>query len=60
MADKLEVEVTGKSKAEVAHQMAIQILFSVESKKWGQFSRTEYLNAHADAVDALQGVHFDG
>jgi len=59
MADKIDVQVTGKSVAEVAHQMAIQILQSVEKKSWDQISRKDYLNAHADAVDALRGIHFD-
>lgn len=56
MADKVQVEVLGKSSAEVAHQMAIQILITVEGKKWEQITRKEYLNTHAQAVDALKGI----
>ena len=59
MADKIEVEVTGKSPAEVAHQMAIQILINVETKKLSQISRKDYLNAHVDAVLALRGSRPD-
>ena len=55
MADKLDVEVTGKSKYEVAHLMATQILFSVENKKWDGITRQEYLKAHYDALRALEG-----
>jgi len=35
MADKMNVEVTGKSKYEIAHQMALQILTNVERRTWG-------------------------
>jgi hypothetical protein len=58
MAEKVEVEVLGKSTAEVAHQMAVQILVTVEGKSWEQVTRKDYLNAHADAVDALRGIRF--
>jgi hypothetical protein len=54
MADKLDLEVTGKSKYEVAHQMASQILFSIEKKKWDNVTRTEYLRAHYDAMRVLE------
>lgn len=55
MTDKLDVEVTGKSIYEVAHEMATQVLFSVESKKWGAITRQEYLRAHYDALRVLRG-----
>jgi hypothetical protein len=54
-ADKIEVEVTGKSKYEVAHQIAFNILTVIEKKKLEQVSRTDYLNAVADAIRALGG-----
>lgn len=57
MAENLQVEVTGKSKYEVAHHMAIQMLISIEKKKWGGgFSRQEYLRAHYDAMMVLSGI----
>ena len=55
MADKVDVEVTGKSKYEVAHEMAMQILLTVESRKWGSFNRADYLKAHYDALMVLEG-----
>ena len=32
MAEKIDVQVTGKSEAEIAHQMAVDILFTVEKR----------------------------
>ena len=32
MAEKIEVDVTGKSKYEVAHQMATQMLTTIDGK----------------------------
>jgi hypothetical protein len=57
MADKLEVEVTGKSKYEVAHNVAINILTILEKKKLSDVTRKEYLHTVADAIDALHGIH---
>jgi hypothetical protein len=57
MTDKADIQVTGKSKEEVAHQMAIQILVTVENKKLSGMSRKEYLDAHTDAVHALRGSY---
>lgn len=57
MADKIDVDVTGKSKYEVAQMMAIQILFSVEGKDWKTMKRADYLNAVADSIEALSGIH---
>jgi hypothetical protein len=39
--------------------MAIQILVTVEGKKWEQINRKDYLNAHVDAFFALQGSRPD-
>jgi hypothetical protein len=54
MAD-IEVKAIGKSDAEIAHQMAHEILFSLEKKKWETITRAEYLMAHAEAILALRG-----
>jgi hypothetical protein len=56
MADKLEVEVTGQSKYEVAHKMAINILTHMEKKKLSDVTRKEYLTAVAQAINALHSV----
>jgi hypothetical protein len=56
MAETVDVQVTGKSPAEIAHNMAREILIAVENKSLKNVTRAEYLNAHADAVDALRGV----
>lgn len=56
MADKIDVEVTGKSKYEIAHLIALNIFHSIEKKKMGEISRKDYLNAVADAIDALHGI----
>ena len=58
MADKIDVEVTGKSKYEVAHTIAHNIITIVEKKKLSETSRKEYLNAVSEAIDALRGVRF--
>jgi hypothetical protein len=55
MADQIEVEVTGKSIYEVAHQIALNIIHQCENKKLAQINRKEYLNAVVDAVFALRG-----
>ena len=55
MAEKLEVEVTGKSKYEIAHLMAYNIVTVIDKKKLSEISRREYLKAVADSVQALQG-----
>ena len=58
MADKIDVDVTGKSKYEVAQAMAIDILFRIEKKTdWDKFNRKDYLHAVAEAMDALHGIH---
>jgi len=55
MAETIQVEVTGKSPAEVAHQMAMHLLINIGGKKLSEISKKDYLNAHVDAVYALQG-----
>lgn len=57
MADKVEVAVPGKSRYEVAHQIALNIITVVEQKKLAEVSRKHYLHAVADAWDALGGYH---
>ena len=59
MAEKLNVEVTGKSKYEVAHQMATEILFSIEGKNWSNITRKDYLKAHYDALRVLESYQPD-
>jgi hypothetical protein len=56
VADKIEVEVTGKSKYEVAHQMAFNILTVIEKKKLSEITRKEYLTAVSQSIDALHAV----
>jgi len=45
MAETIDVQVTAKSQAEVAHQLVNFIFQSLKKKKWEQVSRKEYLNA---------------
>lgn len=61
MADKIDVEVTGKSKAQVAQEMARLILVTLE-KKGAHFdgvTRKEYLKTVAQCVDALNAIAHD-
>ena len=53
--EKIEVEVTGRSKYEVAHIMAINML-TAENGGLMKAGRQAYLHAVADAIDALQGI----
>lgn len=59
MAEKTEIEVTGKSKYEVAHMIAYHIAvaehesLTMAIKKQG---RNYYLNAVVQATEALQGI----
>lgn len=57
MADKIDVDVTGKSKYEVAADMARLILITIEDKNWKDISRKDYLAAVAQSIDALGGIH---
>jgi hypothetical protein len=57
VADKIEVEVTGKSKSEVAYEMARLILSTLENKdRYKDVTRNEYLKTVAQCVDALNGI----
>lgn len=57
MAESLQVEVTGKSKSEVAQEMARLIHVVLEQKPNFQgVSRTEYLKTVVQCVDALNGI----
>ena len=53
MAD--QVVVSGKSQAEVAHQMAVELLTRLEAKTLTEISRKDYLKAHYDCVRVLAG-----
>lgn len=56
MADKIDVEVTGRSKYEIAHQIAINIISGCEDSSISKVGRKHYLNAVADAIDALHSI----
>jgi hypothetical protein len=56
VAEKIEVEVVGKSKYEVAHTMAYNIITLIDKKKIGEVSRAEYLKAVRDSIMALEGI----
>jgi hypothetical protein len=55
MADPIDVDVTGKSKFEVAEEMAHHILMNMEKKSWETVTREEYLHLIADCIDVLSG-----
>jgi hypothetical protein len=58
MADNLQVEVTGKSKAEVAQEMTRLIFVTLEKKSHFEgVTRSEYLKTVVQCVDALNGVN---
>jgi hypothetical protein len=60
VADKIDVDVTGKSKYEVAQDMARIILITLEQKPHYQgVTRKEYLRAVAQSIDALNGLVMD-
>lgn len=56
MAEKVHVDLGGKSKYEVAHTLALQIITVIEGKNLADVSRQHYLHAVADAIDALAGL----
>jgi len=57
MAEKVNVELTtGKSKSEVAFDMARLILLSMEKRELKDIKRTEYLKTIVQCVDALGGI----
>jgi hypothetical protein len=55
MTEKLEVEVGGQSKYEVAHRMAHNIITLIDKKKISEVSRQEYLTAVYQSVVILNG-----
>lgn len=55
MSEKIEVEVTGKSKYEVAHQMAHNIITLIDKKKISEVSRQHYLQAVSESTTVLNG-----
>jgi hypothetical protein len=59
MAEKLSVDVTGKSKYEVAEHMAQTILITIEGKSWKKINRQEYLAAVYHSIRTLSGVEPD-
>ncbi|MEZ0061437.1 hypothetical protein ABIF26_006980 [Bradyrhizobium elkanii] len=56
MADRIDVDVTGKSKYEVAHEMARYILLNLESRETKSIKRHEFLHLVADCIDTLNGI----
>lgn len=56
MADRIDVEVTGKSQYEVAHEMARSILINMEGRETKSIKRQEFLHLVADCIDALRGI----
>ena len=57
MAEKIEVEVTGKSKSEIAYEMTRLIYITLEKKShYEGVTRKEYLKTIAQCVDALNGI----
>jgi hypothetical protein len=55
MSEKIEVEVTGKSKYEVAHQMAHNIITLIDKKKISEVGRQDYLRAVSESMTVLNG-----
>jgi hypothetical protein len=56
MAERIDVEVTGKSQFEVAYDMARFILINVEGRQVKKIKREEFLHLVADCVEALRGI----
>jgi hypothetical protein len=56
MAERIDVEVTGKSQFEVAHEMARFILIDMEGRQVKSISRHEFLHLVADCIEALRGI----
>ncbi|MCP3477688.1 hypothetical protein NLM33_46975 (plasmid) [Bradyrhizobium sp. CCGUVB1N3] len=54
MADKVSVELGGRSKYEVAEHMAREILYNLEGKS--KATREEYLQAVYISIRALNGL----
>jgi len=53
MADRIDVDVTGKSKYQVADEMARHILYTVERK--AGITRNDYLKAVEQCLYVLNG-----
>lgn len=56
MAEKINVEVTGKSQFEVAYEMAKFILVNMEGRQVKNIKRQELLHLVADCIEALRGI----
>ena len=56
MPEVMDMQVTGRSRYEMAHQMAIQILTAIEGRALQSVSWPEYLRAHYDCVRVLSGM----
>jgi hypothetical protein len=56
MAEKIDVEVTGKSQFEVAYEMARFILINMEGRQVKSIRRQEVLHLVADCIEALRGI----
>lgn len=54
MSEKLEIG--GKSRHEVATEMAHTILISIEKKSWSAITRQEYLETVVQCAEALSGI----
>jgi hypothetical protein len=50
------VVISGQSEAQVAHEMAREILVSLEGKSWSHITRIEYLKAHYECLMVLRGL----
>jgi hypothetical protein len=53
MAEKVNVEIGGRSKYEMAIQMADTILLTIEKKKLSEVSRQQYLEAVYQSIVVL-------
>jgi hypothetical protein len=56
MAERIDVEVTGKSQFEVAYEMARFILITMEGRQVKSIKRQEFLHLVADCIEALRGI----
>jgi hypothetical protein len=56
MAERVDVEVTGKSQFEVAYDMAKFILINMEGRQVKSIKRQEFLHLVADCIEALRGI----
>ncbi|UWU75446.1 hypothetical protein N2603_36290 [Bradyrhizobium huanghuaihaiense] len=56
MAEKIDVQATGKSQFEVAYEMARFILTNMEGRQVKNIKRQELLHLVADCTEALRGI----